>query len=545
MVSSIDQTGLRGKIRDKPIAQELELVLRRAADSAGVDTVFITSGGQPGTSGKRTGSTRHDGGRAADLQLIKDGHPLTFTDENADPIIEAFVTAAAANGAIGIGAGVEYMGPHTLHVGFGRSLQDLTKVVWGAGKTSANAPPWLRAAAGKGWKNAVETPISNAGNVISSTVPAAAVQLLDFIGPLESGTNGYDVIFGNRQRTLPKKLTSMTIDEVHILQEQLLRQRSPSTAVGRYQFLKKTLEDLKNELGLDGSLLFSSSLQDQLGYRLLQQCGYEDFVRRRMSLSSFAQRLAGKWASLPVLQTTQTSKGVKARGQSFYESGLNHARVSADRFEALLNDVLTTAQRMGNQVTGKGIPMPQLTPPGRGPVTLPDAQDAKPWYLSKGMIGGLVAAAAPIISLFFPQASLIVPETATDWIMKAIQVGGPIIGGLLATVGRFQATKPIAGSAAAKAAKEQSMFDGVPLSESSDMMTLPFWQVVAQLPNILSGLQQMHAAAGSFGGNVGDDAMLRGAMLRAGAPLDLLMEAEGDRMDGASTTEEKPTNVET
>jgi hypothetical protein len=164
MVSSIDQTGLRGKIRDKPIAQELELVLRRAADSAGVDTVFITSGGQPGTSGKRTGSTRHDGGRAADLQLIKDGRPLTFTDETADPIIEAFVTSAAANGAIGIGAGVEYMGPRTLHVGFGRSLQDLTKVVWGAGKTSANAPPWLRAAAEKGWKNAVETPMSNAGN---------------------------------------------------------------------------------------------------------------------------------------------------------------------------------------------------------------------------------------------------------------------------------------------------------------------------------------------------------------------------------------------
>lgn len=117
MVSSIDQTGLRGKIRDKPIAQELELVLRRAADSAGVDTVFITSGGQPGTSGKRTGSTRHDGGRAADLQLIKDGRPLTFTDETADPIIEAFVTSAAANGAIGISAGIEYMGPHTLHVG--------------------------------------------------------------------------------------------------------------------------------------------------------------------------------------------------------------------------------------------------------------------------------------------------------------------------------------------------------------------------------------------------------------------------------------------
>ncbi len=534
MASSIDQTSLRGKIRDKPIAPELELILRRAADAAGVDTVLVTSGGQPGSTGKRIGSTRHDGGRAADLRLVKGGRTLAFTDDSADPIIEAFVTAAAANGATGIGAGVHYMGSDTLHVGFGTTPLDHTKIVWGAGGRSANAPPWLKEAAKKGWERAIETPTTNSGNVASSSVPTAALQLLDFIGLLEAGNGGYDVIFGNRQRAIPKKLTSMTVDEVLMLQSQLLRQGSPSTAVGRYQFLKRTLEHLKTELSLDGSVLFSSGLQDQLGYRLLQYCRYDDFAAGRATLKSFGLSLARTWASLPVLQLTQTPTGVKARGQSYYESNLNHARVTADRFEALLNDVVTTAQRAGSQAIGKGIPMPmpQQIPTGTGTVTLPDAEESKPWYLSKGVVGGLVAAAIPILSLVYPPLAVADPTTTTEWMMKAIQVGGPIIGGLLATLGRVQATKPIAGTAADKASKEQRAFNEVPLAQAGDLMTLPFWQVVAQLPNILAGLQQVQAATTSFGGIVGDQ-----AISRAGASLDLFTEAEGDRID--SKTEEK------
>ena len=154
-MATIDQSGLVGKIRDKPIGQKLKRVLEGAADAAGIDTVRVTSGSQPGTTGRRTGSTRHDNGRAADLQLIKGGRTLTFTDQGGGPIVEAFVTAAAANGATGIGAGVDYMGNRTLHVGFGTSPQDLSTLVWGAGGKSANAPPWLREAAREGWNSPV------------------------------------------------------------------------------------------------------------------------------------------------------------------------------------------------------------------------------------------------------------------------------------------------------------------------------------------------------------------------------------------------------
>lgn len=140
-------------IRNKPIAPGLKQVLDAAARSAGVDAIQITSGGQDalGEGTRRTGSTRHDRGRAADLQLVVNGTVQTFTDRSASPIVSAFVTAAAAAGATGIGAGVHYMGDRTIHVGFGTSIDDTSTLTWGAGGRAANAPQWLRDAAAAGW----------------------------------------------------------------------------------------------------------------------------------------------------------------------------------------------------------------------------------------------------------------------------------------------------------------------------------------------------------------------------------------------------------
>ena len=132
----------KGKIRDLPIQARLRDILLAAGREAGIDIVRVTSGGQArkGSGGKRTGSTRHDDGAAADLQLEKGGKVLSFENPLERPIIARFVSAAAARGATGIGAGVGYMGPHTLHIGFG------SKLVWGAGGRSASAPAWLREA---------------------------------------------------------------------------------------------------------------------------------------------------------------------------------------------------------------------------------------------------------------------------------------------------------------------------------------------------------------------------------------------------------------
>jgi hypothetical protein len=140
-------------IRNKPISSELKQTLYAAAEAAGVEGIRITSGGQDtlGEGTRRTGSTRHDRGRAADLQLVVNGTTPTFTDQSAPAVILAFVTAAAAAGANGIGAGVGYMGNRTIHVGFGTSVNDKSTLTWGAGGRSVNAPQWLRDAAEAGW----------------------------------------------------------------------------------------------------------------------------------------------------------------------------------------------------------------------------------------------------------------------------------------------------------------------------------------------------------------------------------------------------------
>jgi len=149
-------------IRNKPITTELRGVLDGAAGATGVSKIVIVSGGQisnhvpklEGVVGGWTGSHRHDNGGAADIQLIKGGTTLAFTDADGSEVA-AFVTAAAARGAIGIGAGVNYMGPKTIHVGFGNSPSDHQKLVWGAAGASANAPAWLRVAAKAGWDHPV------------------------------------------------------------------------------------------------------------------------------------------------------------------------------------------------------------------------------------------------------------------------------------------------------------------------------------------------------------------------------------------------------
>ncbi|MER9632227.1 SH3 domain-containing protein [Mesorhizobium sp. M0296] len=77
--------------------------------------------------------------------MIVDRHTLDFTSASDLPTIVRFVTSAARNGATGIGAGVDYMGSKTLHVGFG------SRAVWGKGGKADNAPDWLKKAAAAGW----------------------------------------------------------------------------------------------------------------------------------------------------------------------------------------------------------------------------------------------------------------------------------------------------------------------------------------------------------------------------------------------------------
>ena len=138
---------LQSGIRNQPINERLKSVLQKAADEAGGLTVKVISGGQPSANegGRRTGSTRHDHGNAADVDLYMGNRKLSPLNSEDKELMKKFVSAASAAGATGIGAGEGYMSSDgsRIHVGFGKPA------IWGAGGAGGGAADWLREAVGK------------------------------------------------------------------------------------------------------------------------------------------------------------------------------------------------------------------------------------------------------------------------------------------------------------------------------------------------------------------------------------------------------------
>lgn len=134
-----------GGIRNKKVKPALEIILASAARRAKIDKVVITSGLQPGYSGRRTGTTRHDTGLAADLYLISNGSVVTLDTTRGREIISSFIREAVNLGVRGGGMSSGYMGNRVMHLdllgqdaGGGRYNPDV-KVVW-------KSDSWFRSA---------------------------------------------------------------------------------------------------------------------------------------------------------------------------------------------------------------------------------------------------------------------------------------------------------------------------------------------------------------------------------------------------------------
>lgn len=304
-MASIDESALAGKIRDRPINLKLRKILLAAAEDADVDVIRVISGGQPGSTGQSTGSHRHDGGNAADIDLVKDGRVLSFTNQRDLETFRKFVTSAAARGAIGIGAGVKYMGPTRIHVGFGNGPADNRQIVWGAQNASANAPAWLRQAADRGWANPIHFDSINLHEGIEDSSEGESMEdaawverfrpLLDFIahheGTAREADDGYNTSLGYG-RYLPGRteidLVNKTLDQISEIGYRMRKQpgNPNSSALGRYQIVGQTMRALQRKRGLPGTTKFSREIQDLFATDLIRECGKD------------AQKLAGQWASL-------------------------------------------------------------------------------------------------------------------------------------------------------------------------------------------------------------------------------------------------------
>ena len=174
------------------------------------------------------------------------------------------------------------------------------------------------------------------------TVPAGAALLLDFIAKTEVGSTGrasYDVIYGHNQGKLPKPITTMNLGDLIDAQASFTK-RFKSSASGRYQFMRATLQGLAQELGLRGTQVFDPDLQDRLGYHLLIRRGYNQFIAGTICRTEFGKRLAQEWASFPVLAATKGAHRQLVRGQSYYTGdALNKALVTPAKIEAVLDQV--------------------------------------------------------------------------------------------------------------------------------------------------------------------------------------------------------------
>lgn len=170
---------------------------------------------------------------------------------------------------------------------------------------------------------------------MDKTVPAGAAMLLDFIGGIEA-PRGYGTIYGNKQHKLSKPLVEMTLAEVLAAQPGWSKNHG-SSAAGRYQFMRATLQGLIKELGLSTTQKLDANLQDRLGYHLLKRRGYDEFVAGRIGNIEFGKRLAQEWASLPVLASVKGQKRQVTRGQSYYAGdGLNKSLVAPEKVETVL-----------------------------------------------------------------------------------------------------------------------------------------------------------------------------------------------------------------
>jgi hypothetical protein len=107
----------------------------------------------------------------------------------------------------------------------------------------------------------------------------------------------------------------MSLEAVNTLQNRMVANQAgrklKSSAIGRYQFIRKTLRSIRNAFGYSGDVIFSPQVQDKFAAYLLHKRGFDKWRAGKMSRSAFQNNLAKEWASIPT-----------TRGQSYYGQGV-------------------------------------------------------------------------------------------------------------------------------------------------------------------------------------------------------------------------------
>lgn len=165
--------------------------------------------------------------------------------------------------------------------------------------------------------------------------------------------------------------------------------------------------------------------------------------------------LAGEYAhTITQLRKTTTVKAAAETFEATYErAGIKRMEARISLANRALSLYLASPYSKPKEATVAVSPAPSVL-----------TAAPLPWYKSKAVWGGLAAALSPLLARFIPGVATIDPNSMADGIIRAIDIGGPLIGGLLAVHGRVTATSPIAGTQAEQTtqAAVQTALDTVP-----------------------------------------------------------------------------------
>lgn len=183
---------------------------------------------------------------------------------------------------------------------------------------------------------------------------SAEYELFDKIVGGES--DDFNTIFRNSKIQTPKPLTEMTVREVRAWQEKSVAAGSKSSAVGRFQIIRKTMDTLIDNKVLSLDDVFNEETQTKAYTALLERRGYSKIKEQIQASKSMSEKkelaqklqnnLAMEFASIPVATAIPKGKFGKypltdlVAGDTFYKDPknprLNKAQHKSEDFLSIL-----------------------------------------------------------------------------------------------------------------------------------------------------------------------------------------------------------------
>ena len=143
--------------------------------------------------------------------------------------------------------------------------------------------------------------------------------MLDFLAKAEWTNDNYNALFSKANQS-EIAFTEMTLRQVLAYQDKFVKDWSPSSAIGRYQFMRYTIRDMSERYDISLDEKFTPEFQDNLAILKLNERWLKQF-QEDGDIWKFQNKLSAEWASLPKDNS----------GLSYYHwDGLNHALVPHD-----------------------------------------------------------------------------------------------------------------------------------------------------------------------------------------------------------------------